>query len=688
MFSALRFLKSEKGAIAPIVLMLLLAIGIVVSTKLVNLPQIFKSKATATSISREDCDKTRQSPGGRLALQDNPECLSHEGNFEKEVCTFAGWKSYQQMVAEVGRKPGAYRYEMCEIFTAFNNNHQSDVNSSSSGGNSGGSSGGSTPSLGGGSPPSEASLKACADAIRDKKVGRTESCSTGSENGACTYDGWKTWDDMASYMKQQGWTGNYGSRCDVFDAYLGQLTEKGLCVNRVQQEFRLPGDGASRDPLSLTKILGIGSSFKVKMVDNKKIRQINGWNLTMTGPDGSKTIPADALVTPNQVGEYKIVGSGGDSNEYRCDETSQVSIQNNCATSCGQCVWYNADATTKAQLTKDTGLEAVCGNYDKLVDAWARANPAGVNERKNDSRFNCVKACSADVNQANSIPANPDINGISVACSGSKATISWPEASTAFGYAIRLDNTTKGLWSSCDESKGDICRDQALWTSPNNPTSIEVSINGSDQYDGWIAAYNQRGNSINPAHFQFKCPEGITSRGGGPSGGGNPPSATLTQTVGGLPARVGQPVSLIANTTIGSGKSLKNATVWVAKRVGSGTSAYAGRVNRDSCSQGYNCQSDRVSGYDDRCSWCKIGSSNSSGQFSASWTPSSAGEYDFIISVEDSSFIVGDARSNGLCSSNPYVPSGVSAGYPYIDGYGRFSFCGSGSNLRLTVGPR
>ncbi len=792
MFSALSGKKSESGAILPILIMVLLAIGIVVGKELVNLPQIFKSRAYETGkVSYDDCEKARidQANGRTTALDQTATCSDPNTNDATGACTYTGWRSYFQMKAEVNTFS-----DRCDIFKEYNRIHQADLNAlkgaqpaaqtvgtggasaatiqacneairtrsigeqkycetgsepgactyagwktweemksfmqnqgwpgdvnnrcavlsaymgQSAGGappvsgaaGTNGAPPGAAPSSGGG--PSDASLKACNDAIQNKAVGRTAGCANG-DSGACTYGGWKTFDDMRSYMREQGWTGNYGSNCDVFDAYLGQETFKGNCVTRVQDEYRKQGAAASMDPWAQHKYIALGNSVNLGALNDKGRGNfsLDTVDMFLTGPDGvSRNVRTDPMFrqagsapgvytfTPTQAGNYKLIASGESSNKIRCDSHATFEVGAICQSACSHCIVQQLGGSLQVVLRegganewKDEVRATSCVNNDRMVQKWQD----DIIRQPGFTPAECSYACSAPINNPPSIPINP--TNVKLSCvSDTKIRVTWDKVPAA-GYLVRLDNTTRGGWKACSEREGDFCRDKRSWEP--NAESIEMDIQKGENYELWVSAHNIKGHSINPAHVKFSCPGGVTDNPSGPVSTVSP-TATIQQT-GGTPAKVGTPIQLSANVTIGQGKTLKSASVWVAKRVVSGTFGYPGRVSRTSINnssvpadlRGFNCQNEKNSNFDDRCVWARIGYTTSANQFNATWTPTAAGEYDFIIAVEDSSFNPGDAGSYGLCASNPYVPGGIDAGYPYVDGYGRFSYCGAGSTIRLTV---
>ena len=701
-----RYLKnSQSGAILPILIVILLIIGIAVGTNLIQVPQIFKSRAYESGkVSFSECEQARkdQANGRTNALDTAGNCDDPETTDDMQACTYAGWTSYLQMKREINTYS-----DRCDVFRAYNDKHRGDLESlkdASGNGSSGAGTGGTTSTTStignGGSSPTGEDLRRCNEAIqKNMNIGRETSNNDSTQVGICTWDGWKSYADLKAYMEEQGWTGEYGSSTSyrqLLDAFWGQKDNKGQCVARVQEEYRKTGAAASLDPWGQHKFVALGNSVNLGALNDKgrgnfSLDQVE---IFLTGPDGvtrnvrtdpnfSQTAKGVYAYTPKQVGHYKLVASGESSNHIRCAVEASFDVSGTCASSCSQCIVQNLQGGLQTVLRdggadewKDIERGTSCINYDRMVEKWR-------NDIIRQSGFvptECANACSSAANNPQSIPSNP--TNVSVSClSDTKARMTWGKVAGG-GYNVRLDNTTKGAWESCNEEKGDFCKDLRSWET--NAESAEFTVVRGENYDAWVHAFNSKGSSVNPPHIRFSCPGGVVNN---PQQSSTPPTTSLSQSSGGSPGTRGQSLGFAATTSIGSGKNVKNASVYVAKRLGSGTSAFPGRVSRNSCNsssvpqdvKGFNCQNDKNSNFDDRCVWCRIGYTTSSGQFTASFTPDAAGEYDIITSVEDSSFQVGDQSSNGLCSSNPYVPYSPT----YKDGYGQFSSCGSA--LRVTV---
>jgi hypothetical protein len=159
------------------------------------------------------------------------------------------------------------------------------------------------------------------------------------------------------------------------------------CLVRIQEEYRLSGDQASRDPWTDNKTVAPGVQVKSAVISTGSI--LSGVTLTMEGPGGTKQIPYNSLFSPGSEGAYTIIANGNGCNNVRASLTVSAS----CANSCSICIANTMGSGFKAQFVKDGFVpDASCANYDRVVNQWCNSiNPT---DCRNIKAQQCASACT------------------------------------------------------------------------------------------------------------------------------------------------------------------------------------------------------------------------------------------------------------------------------------------------------
>lgn len=371
-------------------------------------------------------------------------------------------------------------------------------------------------------------------------------------NSVCTWMGWKTYDELRDYMKQQNWVAPDNKNCSVLKAFNGQKLNRGQCVARVQEEYRGSGATASLDPWVKDKTMSLvvakDRGFKVGALNDKGYGDfgIDAATLTLNTPDGQHILlQNEQLYKPTRTGTYTLVASGGDKNGVRCAVEATVKVTNQCASWCSQCLVKSQGPAFLVTYREGGWTDTSCTNYDAMVNDWCTsAGPADCQRMKTTT---CASECRPGV-----VPPQDDSSGIggaalpsdstpqtgargSATCSNQTANLSWsgftaPAGQTITNYTLRL-NKSPFDWApeeTCSETaatRGD-CTLQAGSVTTKNLKLSDGTYGFSVQPGFSNGAVGQTVNLP-----EFSCGTGMTGTAVGSSTAPQPPTALRASSV-------------------------------------------------------------------------------------------------------------------------------------------------------------